>query len=292
LSAERTKTGTGGARVAVDRFTTREIARLAKLTPRKVRGWVEAGILAPARGPRRRYEFALRDLVLLRSARDLLASGLGPQRIGRLLRQIEAQLPRGRDLSSVKLRVVDDGVLASDGRHAWHATSGQMLFGWDRGKPGAEVVHLDEPPSGDDEESDDAAAWKAFARAQSLERRAPADAIEAYREVLRLDPRAVPALVNLGRLEHEAGRLDDAERLYREALALDPTERSAAFNLAVLAEDRGEIRLAIRRYEHLLRVAPDAAEAHRCLSRLHAERGDRETARRHAMLYRRLLRRG
>lgn len=251
---------------------------------------MEAGILVPARGPRRRYEFALRDLLVLRAARDLHGSGLGPHRIGRLLRRIEARLPPGRDLSSVRLRVVDDGVLASDGRHSWNATSGQMLFGWERRGPGAEIVRLDEPPS--DEETDDAAAWKAFARAQSLERHAPDDAMEAYREVLRLDPRAVPALVNLGRLEHEAGRRDEAERLYREALSIDPSERNASFNLAVLAEDRGDVRLAIRRYEQMLRTAPDSAEAHRCLARLHAERGDRELARKHTMLYRRLLRRG
>lgn len=290
MSAERSRIG--GARSGDGRFTTREVARLAKLTPRKVRGWVEAGILVPARGPRRRYEFAMRDLLLLRAARDLHASGLGPRRIARLLRQVEAQLPAGRELSSVRLRVVEDGVLASDGRRSWDAVSGQMLFGWDRRGPGADVVRLDDPSGDGDEASDDAAAWKAFAQAQSLERRAPAEAMEAYREVLRLDPRAVPALVNLGRLEHEAGRWDEAERLYREALSIEPAETNAAFNLAVLAEDRGDVRLAIRRYEHLLRVSPGSADAHRCLARLHAVRGDREAARRHTTLYRRLLRRG
>ncbi|MFM7142495.1 MAG: tetratricopeptide repeat protein [Alphaproteobacteria bacterium] len=292
MSAERKKLGAGASRAGAGRFTTREVARLAKLTPRKVRGWVEAGILAPARGPRRRYEFAMRDLLLLRAARELHAAGLGAHRIARLLRAVESQLPAGRDLSSVRLRVVDDGVLASDGRRAWDAASGQMLFGWNDRGPGAEVVHLDEPPPDDGETADDAAAWKAFARAQSLERRVPAEAMEAYREVLRLDPRAVPALVNLGRLEHEAGRWDEAERLYREALSIDPTESNAAFNLAVLAEDRGDLRLAIRRYESMLRVAPESAEAHRCLARLHTARGDREAARRHSTLYRRLLRRG
>ncbi|MFM7734564.1 MAG: tetratricopeptide repeat protein, partial [Alphaproteobacteria bacterium] len=80
--------------------------------------------------------------------------------------------------------------------------------------------------------------------------------------------------------------------LYREALSIDPTESNAAFNLAVLAEDRGDLRLAIRRYESMLRVAPESAEAHRCLARLHTARGDREAARRHSTLYRRLLRRG
>ena len=95
----------------------------------------------------------------------------------------------------------------------------------------------------------------------------------------------------MGRLEHESGNLDEAERLYREALSLDPTEVNAAFNLAVIAEDRGDSRLAIRRYEHLLRIAPGSTDAHRCLARLHGARGDREAARRHTMLYRRLLRR-
>jgi tetratricopeptide (TPR) repeat protein len=284
LNAERSGAGAGSARIAGRLFTTREIARLTRLSPWRVRRCVHAGILKPARGRGRRFEFALRDLMLLRAAKDLLSSGLGPRRIAVVLRRLEAQLPEGRDTSSVKFKIQEKDVVASDGRGTWSTATGQLLLGFDRRSSAAVRRLRDE---GDD---DDAAAYRAFARGTSIERRSPEDAKTAYREVLRLDPQAVPALVNLGRLEHESGNLAAAERLYRQALSLDPSERSAAFNLAVLAEEQGDSRAAIRRYEQALRVAPDLADAHLRLSRLHTSLGDRAAARRHTLRYRSLLR--
>jgi len=287
LSADPSSAGAGSARVAGRLFTTREIARLTRLSPWRVRRCVYAGILKPARGSRRRFEFAMRDVMLLRSARELLSAGLGPRRLAGVLRRLEAQLPDGREVATVKLKVRDNDVVASDGRRTWSAASGQLLLGFDA-RPSAAVRRLADRAR--DGEDDDAAAYRAFARGNALERRAPDDAKAAYREVLRLDPQAVPALVNLGRLEHESGNLAEAERLYREALSLDPSERSAAFNLAVLAEDEGETRVAIRRYQQAVRIAPDLADAHHRLARLYAAVGDRAAARRHTLAYRSLLR--
>lgn len=228
------------------------------------------------------------DLLRLRAVRALFDAGLGQRRIAEAFARATADAPPDTDPGRVRLRILHDEVVASDGRRQWNADTGQMFFGFGgRGRPGA-VIRL----GGGDEEEDENAAYRAFARGASLERLSPEEAKSAYREVLRFDAQAVPALVNLGRLEHESGNLDAAERLYREALSLDPSERNAAFNLAVLAEDRGDLRLAIRRYETLLRIAPDAADAHQRLAALHARCGDRGAARRHTALYRQLLRRG
>jgi len=266
-------------------FTTREVARLARLSPARVRRCVHAGILKPTRGRSRRFEYSMRDLLLLRAARELLFARVGPGRLARVLRRLASQLPTGRELESVKFKMVDGEIVASDGRRTWSTDSGQLLLGFRR-RSAASVRRLAE--SSDD---DDTAAYRVFTRGTSLERRAPEEAKAAYREVLRLDAQAVPALVNLGRLEQESGNLAEAERLYRDALAIEPNERSAAFNLAVLAEDQGDIRLAIRRYDQALRVAPDLADAHHRLARLHASMGNREAARRHTLRYRGLLRR-
>src|SRR5690606_10512686 len=123
-----------------------------------------------------------------------------------------------------------------------------------------------------------------------LEEISPQDAIRAYREALRYDPEAIPVLVNLGRLEHEAGLYDAAEQHYLEALRLDPDESTASFNLAVLAEDRGDLRLAIRRYEQLLLAAPRLADVHQRLARLYARIGKHDRARTHMRQYRKLAR--
>ncbi|MGH7230167.1 MAG: tetratricopeptide repeat protein [Nitrospiraceae bacterium] len=63
--------------------------------------------------------------------------------------------------------------------------------------------------------------------ALELEAHSPEEAREAYREALKLDPDRADALINLGRLYHEAEQWDNA-------LQRSPGDRQAQFNLAVL----------------------------------------------------------
>jgi len=270
-------------------FTTREIARLSRLTPQRVRRCVRAGFLAPSRGSRRRFEYSLRDLLVLRATRALLEAKLGPRRIAAVIAGLRKTLPDGRDVSSVRLTVEGDEVIVAEGRRRWRLGSGQLLLGFDRPSAAPRVQRLSEDQGG--EEEDDRAAYRAFTRGLALEPIAPEEAKEAYRAALRLDPTAVPALVNLGRLEHVSGDLDAAEEHYRAALGLDDTERTAAFNLALLAEDRRQPRLAVQRYLRVLEIDPDHADTHHRLARLYSRLGRREAARRHTRLYRTLARR-
>jgi len=283
LSADDTRPTT--ATIAGRVFTTREMARLARLTPSRVRRCVHAGFLVPKRGMRRRFEYSMHDLLVLRATRTLLEARLGPRRIAEVIGALRRTLPPERDVSSVRLTVDGDEVLVAEGRRRWRLGSGQLLLGFD-GAPERPPVE----PIVEDEE-DDRTAYHAFTRGLAMEKNAPEDAKAAYREALRLDPTAVPALVNLGRLEHVGGNLDEAEEMYREALALDEDERTAAFNLALLAEDRSNPRLAVQRYLHVLDIDPDHADTHHRLARLYARLGRREAARRHTRLYRNLLRR-
>lgn len=264
-------------------FTTREVARLAGLTPSRVRRCVKAGFLHPSRGLRRRFEYTLRDLLVLRAARQLLEARLPPRRIAELIEDLRSQLPADRDVSSVRLSVDGERVLIADGARRW-LDDGQFLLGFEKRRPNATVETIAHP-------EDDRAAYRAFTRGLELERGSTSAAMAAYREAIEIDPSAIPAWVNLGRLEHEAGNHAEAGRLYESALGLDPEERTALFNLAVLAEDAGEPALAVRRYSQLLLVDPDHVDAHHCLARLHARLGDHEASRRHTRLCRELLRR-
>lgn len=274
------------ATVAGQVFTTREMARLARLSPARVRRCVHAGFLSPKRGTRRRFEYTLHDLLVLRATRRLLDARLGPRRVAEVVGDLRRALPPERDVSSVSLSVEGDEVVVSEGRKRWRLGSGQLLLGFDRPPRKKPVIE-----SMTDDDEDDRAAYRAFTRGLALEKNAPEEAKAAYREALRLDPTAVPAMVNLGRLEHVAGNLDQAEVHYREALALDDDERTAAFNLAILAEDRQNPRLAIQRYLAVLEIDADHADTHHRLARLYARLGRREAARRHARLYRTLQRR-
>ncbi|HSJ98362.1 MAG TPA: tetratricopeptide repeat protein, partial [Myxococcota bacterium] len=110
----------------------------------------------------------------------------------------------------------------------------------------------------------------------------------AYQRALALDPGHADAHVNLGCLEHEAGRLDLAERHYRAALAVRPDDATAAFDLGVVLEDLGRLDDALAAYEQSLAAAPGAADVHYNLARLHDRRGDTAAAIRHLRAYRSL----
>jgi Flp pilus assembly protein TadD len=286
-------TAAGGSRLNADRttrahaprvFTTRELARLARLSPARVRRCVQAGFLRPRRGPRRRFEYDFRDVLLLRATRTLLDARIGPRRVAELLAELRRQLPQGGELVGLDLKIEGDRVVVRRGGQPWQAESGQLLLDF-AGPRRSSDVHSLAP-------DDDHEAYRAFSRALALEEVSPREAILAYKEALRRDPEAVPVHVNLGRLEHQLGHLAVAEAHYLEALRLDPEEATAAFNLAVLAEDQGKTRLAIRRYQQLLAFAPGAADAHQRLARLYARIGRHTDARAHTRSYRRLLRPG
>lgn len=267
-------------------FTTRQVARLARLSPQRVRRCVYAGFLAPARGPRRRFEYSLKDLMTLRAARVLFDARYSPRRVASVLAVLQEQIA-GRELSSLTFAIEQGRVLVTDGQRRWHADSGQLLLRFERPRNGRKRVRaLDAGDSPDEQE-----AQRAFDRALALEDRSPRDAMAAYRTVLAHDPNVGPAHINLGRLEHESGNFAAAEKHYMAALALSPDEPTTLFNLALLAEDQGQTRLAIRRYQHVLSVAPDLADAHHRLSSLYQALGDRAAARRHLQQYRRLMRR-
>ena len=97
--------------VAGRTFTTREIARLARLSSARVRRCVHAGFLHPRRGPRRRFEYDLSDLLVLRATRKLLDAKLAPRRIAELVEEIRSQLPGDRDVASVSLSVDGERVI-------------------------------------------------------------------------------------------------------------------------------------------------------------------------------------
>ena len=61
-----------------------------------------------------------------------------------------------------------------------------------------------------------------------------AEAVAAYRAILKDHPESVPAWIDLGNGQNKIGRPDEAETAFRQALAIDPASRDALNNLAWL----------------------------------------------------------
>ena len=272
-------------------FTTREVAELLAMSRAEVRSHARAGYLRPARGPRNAYRFSFQDVVLLRTARALAAARLPGRRIRRALRGLARQLPGGRPLSEVRIASEGERVVVRDGDTVWQPDSGQVLLDFSVRELASKVAPLARRNAETARRTSDgtynAAQW--FALGCELEAMAPADARDAYRRALELEPAHADAHVNLGRLLQETGAIAAALEHYQAALTADPACATAAFNLGVAYEDLGRRREAIAAYGKAIEIDPELRDAHFNLSRIYERSGKRTAALRHLSRYKQLL---
>ena len=273
-------------------YTTREVAEVLGLSTSRILSWTRSGLLTPQRNSRGAFLFSFQDLVLLRTARDLLAQDVPARRVREALEALREQLPVGRPLSAVHVSADGDRILVHEDDAVWEPNSGQLQIDLDR----ADIAEQAEPVArralearaGQDGMSAD--DW--FNTAIDLEVVTSAEAISAYQKALALEADHADAHLNLGRLLHEGGRIREAESHYRSATDADPESGRAFYNLGVALDDQGLRSGAIEAYEAALRLDADLAVAHFNLSRLFEAEGRRPDALRHLAEYKRLIERG
>jgi tetratricopeptide (TPR) repeat protein len=271
-------------------YSTADVAGLLGLSPAQVRARARDGFLRPARGPGNSYRFSFQDLVLLRAAMALTRARVPAGRIRRALRALARSLPTGRQLSGV--RILADGcrvVVREDGR-LWQPESGQLLLDLNVGQLAARAApiarrHVRAVRT--TEEALSAQDW--FGLALELEAVDPAEAQDAYRRALALDPTHADTHVNLGRLLQERGLAAEAAQHYRQALRLAPQHATAAYNLGTALEDLGNAMDAITAYRRALALDDCLPDAHYNLSGLYEKTGQPQAALRHLRAYRGLV---
>jgi tetratricopeptide (TPR) repeat protein len=270
-------------------YTTREVALVLGLSDAEVRSFARSGLLSPGRGPGNQLRFTFQDIVLLRTARELRERALSPRKIRRALHRLREQLPEGRPLSAVSVAASGEHVVVRDRGTVWEPETGQVAFDFSVGELASRV----EPFAGRM-----AREWGRVAGADAdewydlgwdLEAVSLAEAKEAYGRALQLRPDHVEARVNLGRLLHEEGDVEGAERQYRRALEVAPGSALARFNLGVALEDQGRTEEAASAYREAVELDPALASAHFNLARLCERGGDDRGALRHLSAYRRLM---
>lgn len=273
-------------------YSTKDVAALLGLSADQVRSYVRAGFLAPRQGPRGEYYFSFQDLIVLRTAKGLLAAEVPRRRVRSALQKLREQLPDGQPLTGVRISAQGHQVVVRDGRDLWNPESGQALFDFEVSELAREASTMPlralpeksepaEPP-------ESAAGW--YEQGLYLEEEEAFDeALAAYRRAVELDPALADAHVNLGRLLHDRGEAAAAERHYREALAARPDDVTAAYNLGVALQDLGRLREAAEVYELALTLDAKLADAHYNLSGLYEELGELEAAFRHLRTYRTLV---
>jgi tetratricopeptide (TPR) repeat protein len=253
-------------------YSLRRVCRIVRLSPAVVATLVDAGVVAPARGPRGALEFTFRDLSVLR--------GLAQARPSALKRgALRLRAAGGRRLVARGSRPV---VLEPDGT-AWDAESGQLLIDFDADRAGAACVVVMR-------EGEDAGAPSLLDEAIALESFDPDAAIEAYRQLIAADPAHEDGYLSLGALMEDRNELERALNVYLEGAAHCPWSSLLRFNCGVAFQLLSANREAEECYLGALKLDPTLSDAHHNLSIIYVERGEAQRAIRHHNEVRRLER--
>jgi tetratricopeptide (TPR) repeat protein len=108
--------------------------------------------------------------------------------------------------------------------------------------------------------------------AHELARQGKADeAIENYREALKIDPRLQGVHFELAEMLNNSstvGGPEEAEREYKAALEVNPFDEKSEFRLGEIAASRGDLKEASNRYSRALQLKPDDPEANLGLAKV------------------------
>lgn len=266
-------------------YSTREVAELLAL-PQEVIRDIARGVLDPDKSPRGRYRFSFQDIIVLRTAKELLGAGVRRSRINRSLLSLQRRLPTNRPLTSLRISGEGGDVVIREQEQMYNPESGQLHFNFSVAELAGSVAPLARRAAQDAQTNDEQLTsddW--FDLGVDLEAVSPDDAPAAYLRALEMDPDHSDAHVNLGRLLQESGEYETAERHYLHALTVDPDNVLAAFNLGTLLEDMGRIKDAIDAYKRAVAFA----DAHYNLSRLYELVGEHAEALKHLRTYRSLI---
>jgi tetratricopeptide (TPR) repeat protein len=260
----------------VSDYSIRDVQRTLGLSRGMIRSLIESRYVTPKLGPHRSYRFSFSDMVVMRTAHDLIAAKVPARRVSRALKGLRAQLPEDPPSSALRISAVGDRIVVQDGSRQWDAGTGQYVLATAR--PSAGVA--EDPSAGSAEE------W--FARACDLEERVDPGAIGAYERAIEADAGFADAYVNLGRLLHQQRRLTEAEAVYRRGIAQAPSEALLRYNLGVLLDEMGRRPAALQAYREALALRDDLADCHYNIALLYEAAGQARAALRHLNAYRRL----
>ncbi|NJK90239.1 MAG: MerR family transcriptional regulator [Myxococcales bacterium] len=214
---------------AVTDYGFREVTQLLDLRPSTLRSWIRAGFLEPSRGANNELRFGFRDLVLLRTTKELVARDVPASRVKLVLARLKEQLPRGRPLTGVHIEIDGNKLLVQDGLLRWEPESGQTVFDFEvdltdlspRVEP---LARLRNEASVEVEGQLGPDGWHELAL--TLEAISPDQARDAFRRALELDPASVEIRLDLSRLLFDIGLYEAAASHAAVAERVHPTIRS------------------------------------------------------------------
>lgn len=237
-----------------------EVRRMLAVSDRQLRAWQKQGFVPDT------DVFGFSDLLALKTLKKLRDLRITPARIQQAIVSLRRRLTDvDRPLAQLRITVEGRKLAVHVSGDKMEPISGQLLFDFDAN----EIAKLRSFPgkreSGD--ASPEARAQKSefwFQRGLALEEAgAPvAEATEAYRKAIELNPQASGALVNMGTISFRMRKLREAENYYLRAVEADPEYALAHFNLGNLFDEQGQPEVARGYYLTAIRLNPRYADAY------------------------------
>ncbi len=290
---------------ADQRYSLREAARILEVPEARLRALARAGFLAPQRGPIGPLTFGFQDLLLLRTTKGLLESGVPMRRIRLIWASLREQLAADLPLTSITIHTDGEEVVASDGSVRWRPDSGQFLLNFDASEiaeradaatdfartrviaaTGAEgLSHGSAAPNvAPEERIREAVGEDAGPHATSAQIAAFAERIRGIgREYAGPHAAADDAALTAEQwyesgCDLEGSSPEQAREAYQRALELDPALADAHVNLGRQLHITGELGRAEPHYREAVRLDPDDPTPHFNLGVLLEEVERREEA--------------
>ena len=259
-----------------ERFTRAEFQRLLDVSEKQLSYWERLRLVSPRRnGAEKFYDF--RDLISLRTAKQLIEKGVSANRLRRSLVALSQKLSEVKTPLN-ELRILSNGkdvIVERDGARL-EPISGQFVLNFDTRELGDKVRFMPERAAED---------WFALAVQYEGDPETRAAAIDAYDHVLQKNPEHIDALINLGMLSYEQGNVEKASDCFQRATRLEEQNPTAQFNLGSVLEELGELDAARQHLRLAVRLDPRYADAHYNLAFVCEKLGAQAEAREHWKRY-------
>jgi tetratricopeptide (TPR) repeat protein len=239
---------------STDRFSAEDVQRIVGLTRKQLDQWNRLKLVSPQQDQGTHF-YDFRDLIGLRTVKQLLEKGLSANRLQRALTALNEKLTQVKAPLS-QLRILSDGkdIVVEHGSARLEPLSGQFVLNFETRELDESIRFVGKERSAGD--------WLAMALSYEAELRTRPQAFDAYERCIGVDPNNVDALLNCGTLHFEDGNFEKAADYFRRAVAAKPENSLAQYNLGSVLEEMGELEEARRHLRQAVLLDPSYSDAH------------------------------